>query len=120
METRCPRCDARDIWRVARSGLRDMFQEYLGRWPWKCRRCGLKFHLELRKVPEGAPTPRRPAPAYAPPVAHVAKQETSHTATITVKTETPQQMDMILLALAEAVKREEQKPSARPHAQSRF
>jgi len=39
--SRCPRCGCDLIDRMARQGLRDRLRSFFGRYPFRCRRCGL-------------------------------------------------------------------------------
>ena len=49
---RCPRCGCDLIDRMAREGLRDHLNSLFGRYPFRCRRCGLEFHLPQRGTGE--------------------------------------------------------------------
>jgi predicted Zn-ribbon and HTH transcriptional regulator len=45
---RCPVCASEFIDRRSRHGLRDYFRFLVGRFPFRCRRCGHEFYLPQR------------------------------------------------------------------------
>ncbi len=45
---RCPVCACELIDRLPRQGLGDYFRFLLGRFPFRCRRCGQEFYLPHR------------------------------------------------------------------------
>jgi hypothetical protein len=45
---RCPACGCELIDRRARRGLRDYCHFFFGRYPFRCRLCGLEFYLPHR------------------------------------------------------------------------
>jgi hypothetical protein len=45
---RCPACASEFITRIARRGPGDYFRFLVGRYPFRCRRCGQVFYLPHR------------------------------------------------------------------------
>jgi hypothetical protein len=103
----CPHCGGTDVSRIRRGGPADTILGWLGRWPWRCRACLATFHARQRLVPVRLPEPvRQPVECR--------RKHTEPSAAVLVRASSPQQLENILLALHEAVRREQELPADEP------
>jgi transposase-like protein len=97
----CPYCGRTDIERASRSGLIDAIFGLFSKRPYRCRACWRRFHRERggSRISEGKET--RSANAL------YRRSGDTPTAAVVIQAESSQQLTNILLALSDAVRREE-------------
>src|SRR5437660_4286949 len=111
----CTRCGSCDVHRSRRSGACDQIQSWMGRYPYRCAACGLRFratgrYADKRPARQKAQSaggarsqaPKASAVSSGPEMAfraHPAKPQ----AKIVVQAETHEQLNQILLTLDTAI-----------------
>src|SRR3954468_10006148 len=112
----CTRCGSCDIHRSRRSGACDQIQSWVGRYPYRCGACGLRFcatgpYLDTHPAANstytaGAQQQHRapnPAAAASGPEMAFRTDMTKPQAKIVVQAETHEQLNHILLTLDAAI-----------------
>src|SRR4051812_14159369 len=113
----CIRCGSSEIHRSRRSGACDRISSWIGRYPYRCQHCGMRFRAAGRYVNPNSRNPKsthseRAKDQYGAPRAtsgqcgpdmvfraHAAKPQ----AKIVVQAETHEQLNQILLTLDKAI-----------------
>jgi hypothetical protein len=101
MTVHCPSCHRTDVRRIPRCSLWDMMFLWVRRWPWFCRACQRTFHSTHRALP-----PPKPERTDAP--LQYRRLHVEPAAAVVLRAPTQHQLDSILLALHEAVRREQE------------